>query len=77
MHPLSPDLTKFSLEELNSKYNELVKRQLQSQRSGNWGLMNQVSMLLEDYKAEIGRRQQQLLDEANKNANFKNIIDIN
>jgi len=76
MHPLSPDLTKLSLEEVNSKYNELIKRQLQAQRSGNWSLMNQVSMLLEDYRSELSRRQQQMLDEANKNANFKNIIDI-
>jgi hypothetical protein len=76
MHPLSPDLTKLSLEEVNSKYNELIKRQLQAQRSGNWSLMNQVSMLLEDYRSELSRRQQQMLDEANKNANFKNIINI-
>lgn len=76
MHPLTPDLSKLTTEELTNKYNELIKRQLQVQRSGNWNLMNQVSMVMEDYRAELTRRQQKLLDDANKNANFKNIIDI-
>ena len=76
MHPLTPDLSKLTMEELTNKYNELIKRQLQVQRTGNWSLMNQVTMVLEDYKAELARRQQKLLDDANKNANFKNIIDI-
>lgn len=76
MHPLTPDLSKLTTEELTNKYNELIKRQLQIQRSGNWNLMNQVSMVMEDYRAELTRRQQKLLDDANKNANFKNIIDI-
>lgn len=76
MHPLTPDLSKLTTEELTNKYNELVKRQIQVQRSGNWSVMNQLSMLLEDYRIELSRRQQKLLDDANKNSNFKNIIDI-
>lgn len=76
MHPLTPDLSKLTMEELTNKYNELVKRQLQIQRTGNWSLMNQVNMVMEDYRSELGRRQQKLLDDANKNSNFKNIIDI-
>lgn len=76
MHPLTPDLSKLTTEELTNKYNELVKRQIQVQRTGNWSVMNQLSMLLEDYRAELSRRQQKLLDDANKNSNFKNIIDI-
>lgn len=76
MHPLTPDLSQLTTEELTNKYNELVKRQLQVQRTGNWSLMNQVNMIMEDYRAELSRRQQKLLDDANKNANFKNIIDI-
>ena len=77
MHPLAPDLSNMSTEELNTKYNELVKRMLQAQRMGNGSLINQVGMLLEDYRVELSKRQQKLLDDANKNANFKNIIDIN
>jgi len=77
MHPLAPDLTPLTMDELNEKYNNLVKRMLQVQRTGNASLMNQISMLLEDYKQEMSKRQQKMFDDANKNANFKNIIDIN
>ena len=77
MHPLTPDLSNLPTEELNNKYNELVKRMLQAQRMGNGSLVNQVGMLLEDYRVELNKRQQKILDDANKNANFKNIIDIN
>jgi len=77
MHPLTPDLSNLSTEELNTKYNELVKKMLQAQRMGSGSLVNQVGMLLEDYRVELSKRQQKILDDANKNANFKNIIDIN
>jgi hypothetical protein len=77
MHPLTPDLSNLPTEELSTKYNELVKRMLQAQRMGNGSLINQVGMILDDYRVELSKRQQKILDDANKNANFKNIIDIN
>ena len=77
MHPLMPNLSELSLEELTTKYNELVKRLTQAHRIGNGNLVRQVSMLLEGYRSELSQRQQKILDEANKKANFKNIIDIN
>jgi hypothetical protein len=73
---LIQDLSNLPTEELNTKYNELVKRMLQAQQMGNGSLINQVGMLLEDYRVELSKRQQKILDDANKNANFKNIIDI-
>lgn len=76
MHPLAPNLSELTMEELTSKYSELVKKTLQAQRLGSGALMNQLGMIIEDYKSEISRRQQQILADANKNANFKNIIDI-
>jgi hypothetical protein len=76
MHPLITDLSNLPTEELNTKYNELVKRMLQARQMGNGSLINQVGMLLEDYRVELSKRQQKILDDANKNANFKNIIDI-
>jgi hypothetical protein len=76
MHPLTPNLAELTMEELTGKYNELVKKMLQAQRLGSGSLMGQLAMLLEDYKSEMSRRQQQILADANKNANFKNIIDI-
>jgi hypothetical protein len=76
MHPLAPNLSELTIEELTGKYNELVKKTLQAQRMGSGSLINQLGMLMEDYRLEISRRQQQILADANKNASFKNIIDI-
>lgn len=77
MHPLTPDLTGLSMEDLMAKYNDLTKKYAQANRTGTWQVMSQMQMLMEDYKNEINRRQQKLLDEVNsKNNNFKNIIDI-
>jgi len=77
MHPLLPDLSNLKIEELTEKYNSLVKRRLQVQRMGDYNLINQLSMIMDDYQQEIIKRQQKIFDDANKNANFKNIIDIN
>lgn len=64
------------MEELQSKYNELTKKISQCQRMGNSELMNQLFMIIEDYRAEISVRNQKIYDDINKNPNFKNIIDI-
>lgn len=76
-HPLAPNLSALTNDELHSKYNELNNRFSQAQRAGSMSVLGQMRMLLDDYRAEIGRRQQKLLDDASqKNSNFKNIIDI-
>ena len=77
MHPLTPNLTTLTLEELNTKYSELTKRMLQAQRMGNGSLIHQIGMVLEDYRNEINARQRKIIDDATKTGNFKNIIDIN
>lgn len=77
LHPLAPDLSNLNMDELLEKYNQLTKRYLQAQRAGSGSVLGQMSMLLEDYRTEIGRRQQKMLEDAsNKNKNFRNIIDI-
>lgn len=77
MHPLTPDLSSMSMDDLQSKYNDLAKRMMQVQRFGPAGAMQQLAMFLEDYRREIGNRQQKILDEVTKdNKNFKGIIDI-
>lgn len=77
LHPLAPDLSNLNMEDLLEKYNQLTKRYLQAQRLGSGSVLGQMAMLLEDYRSEIGRRQQKMLEEAsNKNKNFRNIIDI-
>lgn len=76
MHPLAPDLSGLSNDELLNKYNELNSKFMMASRSGSTVVM-QMNMLLEDYRAELRRRQEKMMSDAvNKNPNFKNIIDI-
>lgn len=77
MHPLAPNLSSMSMDELTQKQADLSKRLIQCQRTGNSNLINQLLLLLEDYRNEISIRQQKMYEDATKNANFKNIIDIN
>ena len=81
MHPLSPDLSKLTDEEVASKFNELSKRLGQAYRSGPSQIVPQIQMLMQDYQQELGNRQQKLMKEmeerAEKNGKgFKGIIDI-
>jgi hypothetical protein len=76
-HPLTPDLSKFTLEELNQKYGDLMKRVTMAYRMGSSDAVYQLQLLLEDYQAEISQRNEKALQEMEKNSkNFKNIIDI-
>jgi len=81
MHPLSPDLSTLTDEEVASKFNELSKRLGQAYRSGPSQIIPQIQMLMQDYQQELGNRQQKLMKEmeerAEKNGKgFKGIIDI-
>lgn len=77
MHPLAPDLSKLSLDELNSKYGDLLKRITYAYRVGQTDMIQQIQMLMEDYQNEIQLRNRKALEEMEKNSkNFKNIIDI-
>ena len=76
-HPLTPDLSKLSLDDLSTKYNDLLKRYNTAHRWGNPGMVGQLQLLIQDYQEELTRRQQQAWDEMEKKSkNFKNIIDI-
>ena len=76
-HPLTPDLSKFTLEELNQKYGDLLKRVTFAYRTGSSDAVYQLQLLLEDYQAEISNRNRKALEDMEKNSkNFKNIIDI-
>jgi hypothetical protein len=81
MHPLAPDLSTLSDDELSKKFNDLNKRLGQAYRSGPSQIIPQIQMLMQDYQTEISRRQQKLMQEmeqrAEKNGKgFKGIIDI-
>lgn len=77
MHPLTPDLSKLTIEELYEKNNDLLKRMGMAYRWGNPEMVQQLQMLQQDYQTEIQVRNQKALEELQKNSKqFKNIIDI-
>ena len=77
MHPLGPDLTGLSDDELHNKYSELQKRFGQAYRFGPQSIIPQLQMLMQDYQMEISLRNQKQLEELNKNSKGpKGIIDI-
>jgi hypothetical protein len=77
MHPLTPDLSKLSNEELNQKYGDLLNRSTFAYRVGSADMVQQLQMLMGDYQLEIQKRNDQALAEMEKTSKqFKNIIDI-
>lgn len=77
MHPLTPDLSNMSIEELTAKHSDLLKKITLAYRWGNADMVQQLQMLIEDYKNELNERNRRQLEEMNKaSKNFKNIIDI-
>ncbi len=77
MHPLAPDLTKLTDDELQKKRSELQNRLAFVYRMGNADLVGQLSMLINDYDIEIQARNQRLMDQMAKTSkNFGNIINI-
>ena len=77
MHPLSPDLSKLTDDELQQKRGELQNRLMMSYRMGNADLVMQVQLLLGDYDIELQSRNQKMMDQMSKaSKNFGNIINI-
>jgi len=81
MHPLSPDLTNFNDDELNKKFGELQKRYMQCWKFGPMDLLPQLQMLMDDYQAEIQRRNAKVMEDMQKRAEakgkgFGGVIDI-
>lgn len=77
MHPLAPNLTSLTDEEIHTKRAELQNKLMFSYRSGNSNLVAQIQMLLQDYDIEIQTRNQRMLDQLVKTSkNFGNVINI-
>ena len=77
MHPLAPDLSKLSLEELNGKYADLMQRLSLSHRWGRPDMVAQLQLLMQGYQQEIQSRNQKALEAMEKTSGkFKHIIDI-
>lgn len=77
MHPLSPDLSSMSDDELHKKLSDLQTRAVTAYQTGNGDLVQQVNLLINDYQMEIEARNQRMMDKLQqKNKNFGNIINI-
>jgi len=77
MHPLTPDLSKLTDDELHKKRGELMNRLTFAYRMGHSDIVGQAQLILGDYEAEISRRNQKMLEEMQKtNPGFKDKIDI-
>lgn len=66
MHPLAPDLTALTEEELHTKRGELQNRLGYAYRIGNGDLVGQLQLLLQDYAMEVDRRNQKMMEDARK-----------
>jgi hypothetical protein len=86
MHPLLSNLQNLNDDDLQKKLSELNNRYMQAFRSGSSQLIPQLQMLIEDYRAEVARRNavkmQELQEKFDKMNNkddgkgLKGIIDI-
>ena len=80
MHPLAPDVSGLSLEELSTKYSDLTKRLTQSMRYGPQSLIPQIQMMMVVYHSEIGRRNDKMLADMEAKVasgkGYKGTIDI-
>lgn len=76
-HPLAPDLSKLTNEELQAKRAELQNRFVFAYRMGNSNLVHQLQLLIDDYAIEIDNRNRKMIEDAAKSGkNFADKIDI-
>jgi hypothetical protein len=66
MHPLTPDLSKLTDEELYTKRSELQNRLGFAYRMGHGDIVHQLNLLIGDYMLEIESRNKKMLDDAQK-----------
>ena len=77
MHPLTPDLSTLTDEELHTKRSELGNRMVFAYRMGHAEMIGQIQLIMGDYDMEVQRRNQKMLEDLEKNSKtFKNKIDI-
>jgi hypothetical protein len=66
MHPLTPDLTKLTDDQLYTKRSELQTRLGFAYRIGSADMVNQLTLLIGDYMLEIETRNKKMLEDAQK-----------
>ena len=77
-HPLSPNVFDMSDSDLSKKINELNKRLIWAHTSGHGHVVNQIHMMLDDYKAEQQRREHERYEKINKgkDKDWDSLIDV-
>jgi len=79
-HPLTPNVQKLTDSELTKKINELNKRLVWAHTSGHGHVVNQIHMMLDDYKAEQQRREHERWEKQNNKDNngkdWDSLIDV-
>jgi hypothetical protein len=76
-HPLINNIDSLSVEELQTRINDLTKKLNWASRSGNAQLRSQIQMALETFKTKYYEKQQAIYDAARKNdPDFSDKIDI-
>lgn len=76
-NPLLTDLTKIKTEDLELKITELMKKFTIAARSGQGGICQQISVVLEAYKSEQHRRYLEANKKlASQNKSFDDIINV-
>jgi len=76
-NPLLPDLSKLKNEDVDAKITELMQKYFWAARSGQGGVMQQISVILEAYKSEqINRQILANKKLANQNKNLDDFINV-
>lgn len=80
-HPLAPNLSELSSEELFQKYSDLQKRYNQAFRFGPTSIIPQLQMMMEHYQVEMTERSRKQMEEMaqrqeQNGKGYKGIIDI-
>lgn len=66
MHPLTPDLTKLTDDELHTKRAELQNRLTFAYRMGYSDMVHQLNLLIQDYAMEVEIRNKKMLEDAQR-----------
>lgn len=78
LHPLATDASELTDSELDKKVQELSKKLMMANRMGNFELIQQVQMLLNDYQEAQRTRERKQLEETlrDNDSDFDDIIDV-
>lgn len=76
-NPLIPDLSKLKNDDIDNKIIELMQKYSIAARSGQGMICNQIAVILEMYKQEQSKRNQESLKKlANQNKNLDDFINV-